>query len=152
MNGIFSDSSPPGTSRLSLSLRCHAPDIVCLFFKKNKFLFKFFGCTRWHVGILVPEPGIKPACPAVEAVLTTRPSGRSHCVLFFQGELTFAREIHSHPDATDTPFVAPAGSPTRAPHLDLDPHATSNPGSPKPCLKPSPLLKLPSPTEFLILI
>lgn len=73
-------------------------------------------------------------------------------MLFFRGELTFSREIHSRPDANDTPFVASAGSPSRAPHLDLDPHATSNPGSPKPRLSPSPLLKLPSPAEFLILI
>ena len=29
--------------------------------------FFFFGRTMWHEGILVPQPGIKPAPPAVEA-------------------------------------------------------------------------------------
>ena len=34
------------------------------------FVFKFlllFGHTTWHVGLFVPQPGIKPSPPAVEA-------------------------------------------------------------------------------------
>ena len=31
------------------------------------FFLKFFGCAMWHVGITVPQPGIEPMPPAVEA-------------------------------------------------------------------------------------
>ena len=31
------------------------------------FFFQFFGCAMWHVGIIVPQPGIEPMPPAVEA-------------------------------------------------------------------------------------
>ena len=40
-------------------------------------MWQFFGCQV--CGILVPQPGIKPALPVLEGeVLTTGPPGKSH--------------------------------------------------------------------------
>ena len=137
MNGIFSDSS----LRELLGSVCRLgvmPLTLCVsFFKKNFFL-----------KILAAPDGIRDLSPQTRDQISTPCSGislnhqttsettRSHCVVFFWGEFTFACKIHSHPDANDTQSVAPAGSPSRAPHLDLDPRATSNPGSRKPHLSP----------------
>ena len=35
-------------------------------------LLLFFGYTMWHVGVLVPQPGIGPASPVVEAQIPHR--------------------------------------------------------------------------------
>lgn len=121
----------PGTSRLCLSLRCHAPNIVCFFFKKNVFL-KFLAAPDgiWDLSSQTREQ-ISTSCSGIS--LNQPPNHQ--CVLFFQGEFTFAHEIHSRPDANDTPSAAPAVSPSRAPHLE--PHTCV------PC---------PIQAEFLILI
>ena len=37
------------------------------------FLFLFFGHTTQHVGIFIPQPGIKPASPSLEAWTPEKP-------------------------------------------------------------------------------
>ena len=41
------------------------------------FICLFFGCITRRVGILVPQPGIKPMPPALD---TTGPPGKSLCI------------------------------------------------------------------------
>ena len=60
--------------------------------KKKPFIYSFFGCTV--CGILVPQPGVEPTPPAVEArSLNIGPPGKSlHDMLLMHGNV-----MHPHP-------------------------------------------------------
>ena len=44
--------------------------------------------TRWHMGIVVPQPGIEPTSPELESgFLTTGPHGKFQRVLIWEASL-----------------------------------------------------------------
>ena len=54
--------------------------------------FFFFFFAAMHVGLLVPQPGIKPAPPALEReVLTTRLPGKSQITVLIKYDTLIPR-------------------------------------------------------------